>query len=151
VGQPRERAVYWRLLFLCLAFGAALSLASRSDANWDLQNYHLYAPFAAWYGRIGLDYFTAGFQGYFNPLADLPYFVAKRILFPGHPAIVAALAGLPFGVMVFLVIGIAGLLLPRDGEQPMLRAPWLGLGWTGLLAAAIGLTGATILSEIGTT
>ena len=149
---PRERAAHWRFLFLCLALGAALSLASRGDANWDLQNYHLYAPFAAWNGRVSLDYFAAGFQGYFNPLADLPYFVAKRILFPDHPAIVAALAGLPFGAMIFLVVSIADLLLrPRDGEAPAPRLHWLGRPWTGLLAAAIGLTGAIILSEIGTT
>jgi hypothetical protein len=141
----------WRLLFLCLLFGAALSLAFRSDANWDLQNYHLYAPFAVWNGRIGLDYFAAGFQGYLNPLADLPYFIAKMILFPNHPALVAALVGLPFGAMVFLVVGIADGLLPEDSGSPAPRLRWLGQRWSVLLVAAIGLTGATILSEVGTT
>ncbi|HEY2133512.1 MAG TPA: hypothetical protein VGH36_11125, partial [Acetobacteraceae bacterium] len=43
------------------------------------------------------------------------------------------------------------LLRPSDAEAQAPRPRWLAQGWTGLLAAAIGLTGATILSEIGTT
>lgn len=131
----------WRRLALCLAVGAVASMGFGTDANWDLQNYHLYAPFALLHGRLGLDYFAGGFQGYFNPLADLPYYLLRRVVLPSHPVLVAGLAGLPYGAMAFLVIGIAEALLP--GEEGR-------LSWSALFAAGIGLSGATLVSEIGT-
>ena len=121
---------------ICLLLGAALSLIDRTDVNWDLQNYHLYAPFAAVNGRLTLDYFAAGFQGYLNPLADVPNYLARCVLFPHAPRIAALLAGLPYGFLVFLVLRLGRALSDN----------W----WTGLLAATLGLTGATTLSEVGT-
>lgn len=123
--------------FVCLVAGALLSLIDRTDANWDLQNYHLYAPFALIEGRLGLDYFPAGFQAYLNPLADVPYFLAHEVTFPHAPRLVALCAGLPFGLVVFCVLRLASALV--------------GDGWLAVLAALIGVTGATTLSEVGTT
>ncbi len=131
----------WRRLAVCLGVGALLSMAFGTDSNWDLQNYHLYAPFALLNGRLGLDYFAGGFQGYFNPLADLPYFLLRRVFLSTHPVLVAGLAGLPYGAMAFLVIGIARALLP--GERS-------AIPWAAFFAAGIGLSGATLVSEIGT-
>jgi hypothetical protein len=125
------------LFAFCLIVGAVLSIIDRTDVNWDLQNYHLYGPFAILHGRLGSDYFAAGIQGYLNPLADIPYYVTKFILFPNHPVIVAGLAGLPFGLLAFIVFNIAKIILP---DAPVEAA----------LAGFLGLTGATILSEIGT-
>ena len=125
------------LFAFCLIAGAILSIIDRTDVNWDLQNYHLYGPFAVLRGHLGTDYFAAGIQGYLNPLADIPYYVTKFILCPNHPAIVAGLAGLPFGLLAFIVFNIAQNLLP---DAPVEAA----------LAAILGLTGATILSEVGT-
>jgi hypothetical protein len=128
------------LLFLCLVGGMLASAASRTDANWDIQNYHLYTAFTALSGRLGSDYLTAGFQGYLNPLLDIPYYLAKFVIFPGHPLVVAALAGLPFGTLVYIDIRIAQLLLPPASPR-----------WEPLIIAAMGVTGATTLSEVGTT
>jgi hypothetical protein len=125
------------LLAFCLFAGVVLSIIDRTDVNWDLQNYHLYGPFAVLHGRLGDDYFVAGVQGYLNPLADIPYYVAKFILFPAHPVVVAGLAGLPFGLLAFITFNIARILLPA---APLEAA----------IAAVLGLTGATILSEVGT-
>ncbi len=126
-----------RLLAFCLLAGVILSIIDRTDVNWDLQNYHLYGPFAVLHGRLGNDYFVAGVQGYLNPLADIPYYVAKFVLFPAHPVVVAGLAGLPFGLLAFIVFNIARIMLPDAiGEAA--------------LAGLLGLTGATILSEVGT-
>lgn len=125
------------LLAFCLAAGAILSIIDRTDVNWDLQNYHLYGPFAVLHGRLGIDYFVAGIQGYLNPLADIPYYVTKFILFPNHPVIVAGLAGLPFGLLAFIVFNIARVMLPGAAAE-------------AALAGILGLTGATILSEVGT-
>jgi hypothetical protein len=60
-------------------------------------------------------------------------------LFPTHPAIVAGLAGLPFGLLTFVVYGIARLSLSASSP------------WEPVAAAVLGITGATILSEVGTT
>jgi hypothetical protein len=127
----------WTHLPLCLVLGAVLSLVDRTDANWDLQNYHLYGPFALLHGRLGRDFFAAAYQGYFNPLADVPYYVAKFVLLPHCPRLVALLAGLPYGALVYLVLQLSALLVPGR--------------WTGFFAALLGLTGATTLSEVGTT
>jgi len=127
----------WTHLPICLAFGAILSLIDRTDANWDLQNYHLYGPFALLNGRLGRDFFAAGYQGYFNPLADVPYFLAKCVFLPGSPRAVALLAGLPYGILVYIVLRLAPLFVPGY--------------WAAFFAALFGLTGATTLSEVGTT
>ena len=126
-----------KLLAICLLAGMILSVIDRTDVNWDLQNYHLYGPFAVLNGRLGTDYFVAGIQGYLNPLADIPYYVTKFVLFPTHPVIVAALAGLPFGMLAFIVFNIARIMLPDAAAEAM-------------LAGILGLTGATLLSEVGT-
>jgi hypothetical protein len=123
----------------CLLVGVILSIISRTDVNWDLQNYHLYGPFSVLNGRIGADYFAAGFQGYLNPLVDLPYYIAKFIVFSKHPVVVAGLAGLPFGLLAYIVWRIARVLLP-DGNA-----------WEPAITAVLGLTGAITLSEVGTT
>ncbi len=132
--NPRSPAVGFAV---CLLIGMALSVIDRTDANWDLQNYHLYAPYAALHGRLGMDWFAAGFQGYLNPTEDIPYYIVKMVWFPNHPVVVAALAGLPFGFLVFVTVNVALAVLPGPG--------------VAVLAAILGLTGATILSEVGTT
>lgn len=123
-------------LAVCLLLGGVLSLASRTDSNWDLQNYHLLDAFEVLHGRIGRDYFVGGFQQYLNPTLDIPYFLLKFGLLRGHPMALAFLAGLPFGALIFVVLGIAR------------RA--LGPGWAALAMAALGVSGATTVSEIGT-
>lgn len=126
-----------RLLAFCLLTAAVLSIIDRTDVNWDLQNYHLYGPFAILHGRLSTDYFVAGVQGYLNPLADIPYYVIKFVLFPAHPIVVAGLAGMPFGLLAFIVFNIARILLPDAAAE-------------AAFAAVLGLTGATLLSEVGT-
>ena len=113
-----------------------LSLIDRTDANWDLQNYHLYDPWALLHARLGLDYYAAGYQSYFNPLADLPYFILKCVIAPAWPRLVALLAGIPYGIMIFLVLGLSSRFV--RGRKMI------------FIAALLGLTGTTTLSEIGT-
>jgi hypothetical protein len=116
----------------------AMSVLRHTDSNWDLQNYHLYNAFSVLNGRLGLDYFVAGFQGYFNPLADIPYYITKFILFPTHPAVVAAAAGLPFGCLIFIVFMIAQIALPESGH------------FEPAVSTVLGVTAASTFSEIGT-
>lgn len=93
-------------LALCLAFGVVLSL-SRGQTNWwDILNYHIYNPWSLFHHREAKDLFAAGIQGYFDPIADIPYYLISMVWLPDHPRLVAALASLPFGVLVYATLNM---------------------------------------------
>ncbi len=129
-------------LFLALAppaFGL-ITLALPMDANWDLRNYHYYNAYAFLAGREGYDLLAAQLPTFFNPLIDLPFFLATQ-------AWPARLVGFALGTVQGLNI------LPLYGiSHAVLRiAP---VGRRRLVAAALallGMTGAGALSELGTT
>lgn len=128
-------------LAVCLATAALLSVLLRQDANWDLQNYHLYNGWAMLQGGRAADLYVAGIQTYLNPLLDVPYAAVALFLLPSHPIIVAALAGLPAGVLAWIVCRLCGAIARAAGAPPSLAAAM----------ALIGLTGSTAVAEIGTT
>jgi hypothetical protein len=128
--------ISWYLIAapLVVAGFGALSVALGQDANWDLANYHLYTAYAFLNGRIGADLAPAGFQSYFNPLLDLPYYALALNL----PAPVAAFVmGCLHGLAPVLVHAIVRRVLPLAGA----RQSWL--------LALAGCLGATFLSEVG--
>lgn len=133
----------WRIpLLLCLLVGAIASVAQGQDSNWDLRNYHLYNAFALLHGRFWLDLMPAGMQSNFNPLLDLPYYLLATFPLAAHPRLMAAAAGLPFGLLLFATLCLARwVLVPRDAAGRVL--PWI--------AVAIAGTAAATASEIGTT
>lgn len=126
------------LIAVCLCAGMVLSVYKGTDASWDLDNYHLYAPYAALNGRLWPDFFAGDFEGYLNPLESIPYFILRFVLLTGQPRLVAALAGLPFGILAIITVRLARVVLAD-------RPPW-----EALAAAVLGLSGSTLLSEIGT-
>src|SRR5262245_2821872 len=87
-------------LVLCLFVGAAASVGLGQDANWDLRNYHLYNPFAFLNDRFWVDLIPAGVQSTFNPLIDLPYFILATGPLASSPRVMAAVAGLPYGLLL---------------------------------------------------
>lgn len=121
-------------LALFLLAGGVASVAMGPDANWDLRNYHLYAPFA-WANPRPADNLPAGIQTLFNPLPDLP-FLALISTFNDWPWVVCFAMGLPAGLSAFLLWRLALSVLPA------------GLA---ALATLGGVTGAAFISEIGTT
>jgi hypothetical protein len=130
------------LLAGLLLAGALLSLALGQDANWDLQNYHLYDPFALLQGRWQTDLFAAGIQTFLNPLLDVPYYLLATRWLAHAPRLLTALAGLPYGVLVFLIWRLARVAL---------RPAWGDAVMPALLATLIGATGTATWGEIGTT
>ncbi|NVE01510.1 glycosyltransferase 87 family protein [Massilia sp. BJB1822] len=114
-----------------------LSLAMGQDDGWDMRNYHLYNVYALLNGRVGGDISAAGFQSYFNPTLDIPYYLLTQWL-------PAPLAGFAFGVLhglnFLLVLGIARQLLSREA---------VGRPRLALLLAMAGMLGAGFLSELG--
>ncbi len=94
----------WVLLVLSLITGAIIGL-SRGQSNWwDLLNYHIYNPWSLFHGRESKDIFVASIQGYFDPYLDIPYYLVSMVWLPNHPRLVAALAGLPFGALIFTTL-----------------------------------------------
>jgi hypothetical protein len=88
-----------------------LSMANGQDDGWDMRNYHLYNAHALINGRIGFDLAPSGFQTYFNPTIDLPYYFLNRWL---PPQLVGFVLGALHGLNFVLLAGIARQLVgPR--------------------------------------
>lgn len=129
------------LLTLCLVSSAILSEMLGQDMNWDLKNYHLYNPYALLEGRWGIDLAPA-LQTYFNPLADIPYYLLATKVLAGFPRLMAALQGLYYGVLIFFVF-----LINREAFRDRSNFPAI----TAFLATLIGISAAGVISEVGTT
>ena len=109
-----------------------LSLAMGQDDGWDMRNYHLYNVYALFNGRMGVDMSPAGFQSYFNPLLDVPYYALTQ-------AFAGPVAGFVFGALH----GLAFVLLAA------ITRLCVGGGRTALLLAVAGMLSAAFLSELG--
>src|SRR5438105_2208625 len=92
-----------RLLVLCLVGASVLSWMLGQDANWDLKNYHLYNAYALLAGRWGIDFIPASLQTFFNPLADIPYYILATKVFLTLPRVLAAVLGLYYGALAYFV------------------------------------------------
>jgi hypothetical protein len=129
-------------LFLTLAplgFGL-LALALGMDANWDLRNYHYYNAYALLAGREGFDLLAAQANTFFNPILDIPFYLAAN----AWPArIVGFLLGAVQGLNLVPLYGIANAALGI--ARPETRR----LAAAGL--ALFDMVGAGNLSELGTT
>lgn len=124
------RAQLWACVLVPLACGL-LSLAYGVDANWDLFSTHLYNPYALLNGRLDLDFAPAGFQTFFNPLLDVPYWWMSQ----HWPApFVGFFMGLVHGLNFILLLGITRAVLPGLPEEDRHRLPLL-LALTGCLTA----------------
>jgi len=130
-------------LAFCLALGALLSLALGQDTSWDLRNYHLYNPFAALHERFGLDFFIADKQTGLNPTVDFPYMFLALGPLANYPRVLAALMGLPYGFMVFVVWNISKILLARFEAKEKLPL--------AILATTTAVTGAMTIAQTGST
>jgi hypothetical protein len=145
IASRQSRLSVVPLLAMCLVCAGALSVWLGQDANWDLKNYHVYNPWAALNNRAPLDLFAAGIQSYLNPTLDLPYYLLAFRWLSDKPKIVAFLAGLPFGALVFLVVHCAVTVL-KDFAADSSRLPV-----TAALLAAFGVSGSATLPQVGTT
>lgn len=114
------------------------SLFLGADANWDLYNYHLYAPFALLHSKLSIDLAPAGFQGYFNPILDVPIYLMNRTL---PSALSGFLQGMIHGTAFIVVMGIADAALPERAVEDRYRIP--------ILLAVSGCLTAVFLSELG--
>lgn len=126
----------WAILVVPVLLGL-LSLASGQDDGWDMRNYHLYNVHALLNGRIGFDLAPAGFQSYFNPTLDLPYYYLNQWL---PPRAVGFVLGALHGLAFLLLVGIGRQLLGPAAPRRLV-----------LLLAAAGVCAPGFLSELGNT
>ena len=84
------------LLCLPAAICAAWTVAAGKDLNWDLLNYHYYAPFQLLEGRLQQDYFAASAQSYLNPVGYLPFYL--MVSSGWHSVVVSAALAVEKGV-----------------------------------------------------
>jgi hypothetical protein len=121
------------------ALAAAWTLFAGKDVNWDLLNYHYYAPFQLLTGRLEQDFFAASAQGYLNPLGYLPFYL---MVAGGWHAVVASLVlAALHATSVGLLYVIAGRLFAHlAGRERIVMAA---------LAAALGAATSVFWMMIG--
>ena len=130
------------LLLACVSASSAISIAMGQDANWDLQNYHYYDPWAWWAGRsLDRDIAAAQLQTFLNPFLDLPFYA--MVARDWDPRVVSAVLALPAGIGAWLLAKLAWLLFDGDNAPSRTVATAASL--------AIGLTAAMAVGTLGTT
>lgn len=87
--------------------GAVISLHLGQDDSYDLLNYHLYNAWAFLHGVWSVNYFAAEMHTFIDPLVDLPYYLAFSWLSGTHPQWAVMLAGVPYGLLLFLALQLA--------------------------------------------
>jgi hypothetical protein len=139
--KSSEQAMKLALMALPL-FAALASVLLGQDVNWDLQNYHLYNPYAFLNDRLEKDLMPAGLQSYFNPFLDLGFFVSYSKM---GPLFTGALLGFIQGLNLSLLVMIARNLLNREGLHDNHSV------WGAIALAVLGGLSAGFISELGTT
>ncbi len=87
-----------------------LSVLAGQESGWDFLNYHVYNAYSFLGDRLNQDLSPAGFQSYFNPMIDLPYYWMIGQL----PAVLVGFVMGFFQGLVFIpVLGISLLLVER--------------------------------------
>jgi hypothetical protein len=128
------------LFGLPAALGAAWTVFAGKDLNWDLLNYHYYAPFQLLEGRLQQDYFAASAQSYLNPIGYLPSYL--MVSSGWHSVAVSALLAAAHSASIGLLYAIAWRLfahLPRRDRIAM-----------SCLAIALGAASAVFWATVGT-
>src|SRR5579871_4265526 len=160
VPHESSRGIATNVLRVCLcavpvAF-AALAVAFGQDSNWDLRNYHWYNPYAFLTGRLSHDLGVAHLATFYNPLLDIPTYLAGSVL----PArVMGAILGFVQGLNFFLLYGLANRVLAPitpGWQQDHRRLAAAGVGLIGMLGGGhLALVGTTFndnvlsLAELG--
>ncbi len=136
LGTSVGSRVLWILIFVSLATGCgAYSVSRGSDIMWDLKNYHLYNPFAAYHDRYAIDVAPAQLQSYLNPILDFPFYAAVTH-FNDSPRLIAFFMGAlqGFNLLAVTLLGwhcLGSINGIRQHRRLTLTLVALGIGATG--------------------
>lgn len=107
------------------------------DANWDLQNYHLYNTISFFENTSSSDIAPAGIQTYYNPLVSFPAYLIHRVASTPTESFWLGFALASFqGLCGPLVFAITQLIIPASNIL-------------AFCIALFGLTSPILLSEAG--
>jgi hypothetical protein len=120
---------------LAVAACAGWSVFAGKDLNWDLLNYHYYAPYQLLGGRLAQDFFAASAQSYLNPLGYLPFYL--MVSWGWHSVLVSVLLAAAHAGGLVLLYAIAWRVF----------APRVAMA---LLATALGAASAVFWATVGT-
>ena len=140
---------WWRFatfVVVPLVFGL-YSVHLGRDANWDLQNYHWYNPYALLNWRYDIDVAPAFGMSFFSPVGYVPWFLLGTVL----PAwMLGFIIGATQSVNLLLLYGLGLVMLPIERRPPR-EAAALALAGVGMCGGmSLGLLGTTFLDSIVT-
>ena len=124
----------------CALLSALWTLVAGKDLNWDLLNYHYYAPFELLAGRLDQDFFAASAQSYLNPFGYVPFYA--MVSAGWHSVAVSILLAVLHSLSIALLYVIA---FKRFAHLP--RAERIGMA---CLATALGAATAVFWAMVGT-
>ena len=136
---PSSHPLFWAIIYF-IALGI-ISVILGQDVSWDLRNYHFYNPYMLLTGRFKYDVLPAQIQTFFNPLIDVPFFVAVYYL-KLPPIVVGFLMGGFHGLNQWLVHLITYHSLDKVSERYRITL--------SIAAAITSIFGAAYISELGT-
>jgi len=92
------------------------TLGAGKDVNWDLLNYHYYAPWQLLQGRLAQDFFAASALSYLNPVGYLPFYLMVSSGWHSVLAssVLAALHALSLTFLYFIARRLFAHLPPRE-------------------------------------
>jgi len=139
----------WRgaiLVIVPIVFGVhAIGLGR--DANWDLQNYHWYNPYALLNWRYDRDVAPALGMSFFSPLLYVPWFVLGSIL-PARALGFVIAAVQSSNLLLLYGLGIVMLPIERRAFREIAALALATIGMCG--GMSLGLLGTTFLDSIVT-
>jgi hypothetical protein len=136
---PLSHPLFWAIIYF-VALGI-ISVILGQDVSWDLRNYHFYNPYMLLTGRFKYDVLPAQIQTFFNPLIDVPFFIAVYYL-KLPPIVVGFLMGGLHGLNQWLVHLITYHSLDKVSERYKITL--------SIAAAITSIFGAAYISELGT-
>ena len=129
------------IICACMSFGGLLSFKYGKDRSWDLLNYHFYNPYAFLEGRFFWDIGPAQKQSFFNPIADVPFYLLVENI--QSQVLITFIMGAFHGVAIYFLLKISWLMLSNYTLQT--RSILTGM------VLVVGLTGTSALPTIGRT
>lgn len=135
LSQARTTGV-WLSVIIPLCIGL-LGVWAGKDGSWDVLNYHWYNPYAFLSDRLGFDIAVGHHATYYNPLLDIPLYLAGEHLPPVLTGFLLSLTqGLNFPLLFWLAWSVFAQLAPNYR---------LALC---IITAAAGMTGAGAVFEV---
>ncbi len=129
----------WILWFVFFIGFGIYAMTKGQELSYDFTDYHFYNGFAFLHNRLNRDYAVGEIQTYFNPLLDALNY--SLIMHFNDPRLLRFLLGGIGGLNGFFLFKIASMLFTPSRNQSATLKIWLSV--------IIGMSGATVLSQIG--